>query len=60
MENSALHTEKPDSYFLLNIHYLIKIRKINKEIGQLWETGNKINFFLRKLLYYWLSVNLEW
>lgn len=45
MENSAVHTEKPDSYFLLNIHYLIKIRKTNKGIGQLWEYGNKINFF---------------
>lgn len=44
MENSAVHTEKPDSYFLLNMHYLIKIRKINKGIGQLWESGNKINF----------------
>lgn len=60
MENSAVHTEKPDSYFLLNIHYLIKIRKTNKGIGQLWEYGNKINFFKKRLLYYWLSVSLEW
>lgn len=47
MENSAVHTENPDSYFLLNIHYLIKIRKINKGIGQLWESGNIINFFIK-------------
>lgn len=42
IENSAVHTENSDSYFLLNIHYLIKIRKINKGIGQLWESGNII------------------